>query len=155
MSWITVYCCAKHLLEQVFLPWCPVAILLFFLFIFMSTNRFDLILFDLSYPIVYITGLFLFLLGVGRYVLLTGCAHQSYLFLVALFKDQGLPGPTFYIILKSDLNPLSANNVLSMQMTLIYLCHSTVMLAWLLSLILLESGLTTIKWQSTQLKPRR
>ena len=50
-----------------------------------------------SYPIVYITGLFLFLLGVGRYVLLTGCGHLSYLFLVALFKDQvlGLPSTLF------------------------------------------------------------
>ena len=36
-------------------------------------------------------------LGVSRYVLLTGCAHQSYLFLVALFKDQvlGLPSTLF------------------------------------------------------------
>ena len=54
---------------------------------------------------MYITGLFLFLLGVGRYVLLTGCAR-------GIIQGSGV-GPTFYIILKSDLNPLSANNVLS------------------------------------------
>ena len=83
---------------------------------------------------MYITGLILLLLGVGRYVLgpINGmCSPVLPISRGGIIQGSGV-GPTFYIILKSDLNPLSANNVLSKyadDLNLLVLQHCDVSLA--------------------------